>query len=44
MDELALLLRSRHPILVVETEDEERLIERLAAASAEVGFHSSAGR
>src|SRR5688572_8287409 len=38
MDELALLLKSRHPILVVETEDEERLIERLAEASAEAGF------
>jgi hypothetical protein len=38
MDELALLLRSRHPLLVVETEDEERLLARLAEASAEVGF------
>jgi hypothetical protein len=38
MDELALLIRSRHPILVAETEDEERLLARLAAASAEAGF------
>ena len=38
MDELLLLLKSRHPLLAVETGDEERLAARLAAASAELGI------
>jgi hypothetical protein len=38
MDELLLLLKSRHPLLLVESQDEERVLQRVAAASAELGF------
>ena len=38
MDELLLLLKSRHPLLVAETEDEERLLDHVARASAELGI------
>src|SRR5689334_15890805 len=37
-DELALLIRSRHPIVVVECDDEARLLAHLADACGQVGM------